>query len=31
MDADADGVRFHVAISDHEHGVHFHLLSASSF
>jgi len=26
MDADADGVGFHVAFSDHEHGVHFHLL-----
>ena len=25
---DADGVRFHVAVSDHEHGVDLHLLGA---
>jgi hypothetical protein len=28
MDADADGVGLHVAFSDHEHGVHFHLFCA---
>lgn len=28
MNPDADGARFHVAFSDHEHGVHFHLLGA---
>ena len=26
--ADADGVGFHVALSDDKHGVHFHLLGA---
>ena len=26
MEADADGVRFPVAVPDHEHGVDFHLL-----
>ncbi len=31
MDADANGVRFHVAFSDHEHGVDFHLLGALNF
>ena len=31
MDADADGVGFHVAFSNHEHGVHFHLLGALDF
>ena len=31
MDADADGVGFHVAFSDHEHGVDFHLLGALDF
>ncbi len=31
MDADADGVRFHVAFSDHEHGVDFHLFGALDF
>ena len=31
MDTDADGVRFHVALSDHEHGVDFHLLRALDF
>ena len=31
MDPDADRVSFHVALSDHEHGVDFHLLSALDF
>src|SRR5258708_3034972 len=31
MDADTYGVGFHVAFSDHEHGVHFHLLGALDF
>src|SRR6266446_1689542 len=31
MDADADGISFHVAFSDYEHGVHFHLLGALDF
>ena len=31
MDADADGVGFHVAFPDYEHGVHFHLLGALDF
>ena len=31
MDADANGVGFHVAFSDHEHGVDFHLLGALDF
>ncbi len=31
MDADAHGVGFHVAFSDHEHGVHFHLFGALDF
>ena len=26
VNADADRVGFHVAVSDHEHGMHFHLL-----
>ena len=26
MDADTHRFTFHVALSDHEHGVHFHLL-----
>jgi hypothetical protein len=28
VDADADGIGFHVAIPDHKHGVDFHLLGA---
>ena len=28
MNADADGILLEVAFSDHEHGVHFHLLGA---
>jgi hypothetical protein len=28
VNADADRVGFHVALSDHEHGVDFHLLGA---
>jgi len=28
VDADADGLGFHVALSDHEHGVDFHLFGA---
>ena len=31
VDAHADGVGFHVAFSDHEHGVDFHLLGALDF
>jgi hypothetical protein len=31
VDADADGVGFHVAFSNYEHGVHFHLLGALDF
>jgi hypothetical protein len=31
VDPDADGVGFHVAFSDHEHGVHFHLFGALDF
>ena len=31
VDADADGVGFHVAFSDHEHGVDFHLFGALDF
>jgi hypothetical protein len=31
VDADADGVRFHVAFSNHKHGVDFHLLSPLDF
>jgi hypothetical protein len=31
MNADADRVGFHVAFSDHEHGVDFHLLGALDF
>ncbi len=31
VDADTDGVGFHVAFSDHEHSVHFHLLGALDF
>ena len=31
VDADADGVRFHVAFPDDEHGVHFHLFGALDF
>ena len=31
VNADADGVGFHVAFADHEHGVHFHLLGALDF
>lgn len=31
VNADADGVRFHVAFSDHEHAMHFHLLGALDF
>ena len=29
--SDANGVGVHVAFSDHEHGVHFHLLGALDF
>jgi pheromone shutdown protein TraB len=29
VDADTHGVGFHVALSDREHRVHFHLFSAS--
>jgi hypothetical protein len=28
VDANADGVGVHVALSDHEHSVHFHLFGA---
>jgi hypothetical protein len=28
VDAHADGIGFHVAFADHEHGVHFHLFGA---
>ena len=28
VDADADRIDFHVALSDDEHNVHFHLLGA---
>src|SRR5438874_1064909 len=31
VDADADGISFHVAFPDHEHGVDFHLLGALDF
>ena len=31
VDADADGVGFHVALSNHEHGVDFHLLGSLDF
>jgi len=31
MDADADCVSVHVTLSDHEHGVDFHLLGALDF
>jgi len=31
MNADADRVGFHVAFSDHEHRVEFHLLGALDF
>lgn len=31
MDADADSVRFHVVLPDHEHDVRFHLLGALNF
>ena len=31
VNADADGVGFHIAFADYEHGVHFHLLSALDF
>ena len=31
VQAQTDGVRFHVAVSDHEHGVNFHLLGAGDF
>jgi hypothetical protein len=31
VDADANGVGFHVAFADHEHGVHFHLLGTLDF
>src|SRR5947207_14199548 len=31
MNADANGVGFHVAFSNNEHGVHFHLLGALDF
>ena len=31
MHADADGVGFHVAVANHEHCVHFHLLGAGDF
>ena len=28
---DADGVGFHVALSNHEHGMHFHLFGTLDF
>jgi len=31
VNADADCARFHVALSDYEHSVDFHLLSALNF
>src|SRR6516162_6786575 len=31
VDADTDGVGFHIAFSDHEHGVHLDLLGALNF
>jgi hypothetical protein len=31
VDADADGISFHVAFSDYEHGVDLHLLGALDF
>ena len=31
VNADADGVWFHVAFADHEHGVHFHLFGPLDF
>ena len=31
VDADANNVGFHVALSDHEHGVDFHLFRALDF
>src|SRR2546423_5530600 len=31
MDADAHSAGFHVAFSDYQHGVHFHLLGALDF
>ena len=31
MDADANGAGVHVAFSNHEHGVDFHLLGALDF
>src|SRR5712691_885455 len=31
MHADADGVRFQVALPEHKHGVNFHLLGALDF
>ena len=31
VDADADRVGVHIPFSDHEHGVHFHLLRALDF
>ncbi len=31
MNAHADRVGFHVALSDHEHGVDFHLFGALNF